>query len=71
MTDEGIIIILESMKYVYPIDELDVLSNMALDTAIQALKERADLLERAYGHVVGQGTKGVIREEANNENNQM
>lgn len=34
----------------------------ALDIAIETLKERDDLLERAYGHVVGQGTKGVIRE---------
>ena len=29
--------------------------------AIKALEEREDLIERAYGHVVGQGTKGVIR----------
>lgn len=31
--------------------------------AIKALEERDDLLERAYGHVVGQGTNGVIREK--------
>ena len=35
--------------------------NEALDMAIKALEERDDLIERAYGHVVGQGTKGVIR----------
>ena len=35
----------------------------AIDLAIQALKERDDLLERAYGHVVGQGANGVIREK--------
>ena len=33
----------------------------AHDLAIKALEERDDLVERAYGHIVGQGTKGVIR----------
>ena len=31
--------------------------------AIKALEEHDDLLERAYGHVVGQGANGVIREK--------
>lgn len=40
----------------------------ALNLAIKALEERDDLLERAYGHVVGQGTKGVIRDIEVTEN---
>ena len=34
----------------------------ACDLAIKVLEERDDLLERAYGHVVGQGANGIIRE---------
>lgn len=50
------------VAYAYYADDIPEEVGKALDMAIEALKERDDLLERAYGHVVGQGTKGVIRD---------
>lgn len=40
MTIKEAIELLKSMKYTYPTDEIDMLSNMALDMAIKALEER-------------------------------
>lgn len=62
MTTEQAITHLEFLKVAGLLDaKPNQLDNDALDMAINALKERDDLIERAYGHIVGQGTKGVIR----------